>query len=85
MFYKATYFLPVGKTTLAPDDDNIIGLWLEGQRYYSDTLTEKCITRKNIPAFLSVKAWLDKYSAGERSLIENPLFLPRGGGFRQNV
>ena len=66
MLYKATYFSPVGKITLASDGDNIIGLWLEGQKYYGGTLTEKCITRENIPVFLSAKAWLDKYFAGER-------------------
>lgn len=46
MLYKATYFSPVGKITLASDGDNIIGLWLEGQKYYGGTLTEKCITRR---------------------------------------
>ena len=40
MLYKATYFSPVGKITLASDGDNIIGLWLEGQKYYGGTLTE---------------------------------------------
>lgn len=85
MLYKATYFSPVGKITLASDGDNIIGLWLEGQKYYGGTLTEKCITRENIPVFLSAKAWLDKYFAGERPLIENLPLLPKGGEFRQNV
>ena len=78
MLYKATYFSPVGKITLASDGDNIIGLWLEGQKYYGGTLTEKCITRENIPVFLSAKAWLDKYFAGERPLIENLPLLPYG-------
>ena len=85
MLYKATYFSPVGKITLASDGDNIIGLWLEGQKYYGGTLTEKCFTRENIPIFLSAKAWLDKYFAGERPLIENLPLLPKGGEFRQNV
>ena len=85
MLYKATYFSPVGKITLASDGDNIIGLGLEGQKYYGGTLTEKCITRENIPVFLSAKAWLDKYFAGERPLIENLPLLPKGGEFRQNV
>lgn len=85
MLYKATYFSPVGKITLASDGDNIIGLWLEGQKYYGGTLTEKCFTRENIPIFLSAKAWLDKYFAGERPLIETLPLLPKGGEFRQNV
>lgn len=85
MLYKATYFSPVGKITLASDGDNIIGLWLEGQKYYGGTLTEKCFTRENIPIFLSAKAWLDKYFAGERPLIVNLPLLPKGGEFRQNV
>ena len=32
-----------------------------------------------------IYAWLDKYFAGERPLIENLPLLPKGGEFRQNV
>ncbi|MFQ7714936.1 MAG: hypothetical protein ACLRI8_12675 [Agathobacter rectalis] len=65
---------------MASDGDNIIGLWLEGQKYYGGTLTEKCFTRENIPVFYPLKlGWI--ILAGERPLIENLPLLPKGENF----
>lgn len=85
MLYMATYPSPVGKITLASDGDSIIGLWIEGQKYYGSTLSEKSIMREDIPVLVSAKKWLDRYFAGERSLIEELPLSMNGGKFRQSV
>ena len=39
MAYLTNYLSPIGKLLLASDGQSLIGLWIEGQRYYADTLT----------------------------------------------
>ena len=34
MYYKTTYKSPLGILYLVSDEENLIGLWLEGQKYY---------------------------------------------------
>ena len=43
MYYSTTYLSPLGKITLACDacGKNLVGLWLEGQKYYQGTLKAK--------------------------------------------
>ncbi len=38
MYYKAYYESPVGRLTLVSDEENLIGLWMEGQKYFESTL-----------------------------------------------
>ena len=52
MYYSTTYLSPLGKITLACDacGKNLVGLWLEGQKYYQGTLKEALI-EKDAAAF----------------------------------
>lgn len=85
MYYKSTYQSPVGTITLACDEKNLIGLWVEGQKYYESTITEDVIEDENRNIFGNVKKWLDGYFTGERpNILELPL-APIGSEFRQNV
>ena len=34
MYYKTTYKSPLGILYLVSDEENLIGLWLEGQKYF---------------------------------------------------
>ena len=38
MYYKTYYESPIGRLTLVSDEENLIGLWMEGQKYYERTL-----------------------------------------------
>lgn len=40
MIYTTYYNSSLGKILLAADDDGIIGLWFENQKYYADVI--KC-------------------------------------------
>ena len=41
MYYKTVYYSPVGNITLACDEkENIVGLWLEGQKYFAETIKD---------------------------------------------
>jgi len=71
--------------TLACDGNNILGLWLEGQKYYGDTIPEAMMKKNNVPIFDAAKKWLDKYFAGGKPAIAELPLAPIGGEFRQKV
>ena len=37
MHYIMKYSSPLGEITVASDGENIVGLWLEGQKYFAAT------------------------------------------------
>ena len=85
MYYKTTYSSPIGILTLASDGDKLVGLWIEGQKYHSNTITEEMIKKDDISIFISTKNWLDKYFSGEKPNISELPLAPIGGEFRQGV
>ena len=77
---------PVGRLTLASDGESLIGLWLEGQKYFGGTSGEELAPgRPDLPVFQAARAWLDRYFAKEKpSPAELPL-APAGTPFQRAV
>lgn len=87
MYYKTLYPSPIGILTLACDggENNLVGLWMEGQKYHGGTIAEPMIEKNDVPLFDITKKWLDRYFAGKNpAACELPL-APIGGEFRQGV
>ncbi|MBC8577771.1 methylated-DNA--[protein]-cysteine S-methyltransferase [Yanshouia hominis] len=85
MYYKTTYPSPLGNLTLASDGENLVGLWIEGQKYHGDTIPETMTENNHLPVFDAAKEWLDRYFAGEKIAIHELSLAPIGGDFRQSV
>lgn len=85
MMYSATYQSPVGAITLACHGENLIGLWIDGQKYHGDTPPGEIVERDDIPILKTTKRWLDRYFSGEKPAISELPLSPYGGEFRQNV
>lgn len=85
MFYSTEYTSPIGKLTIASDGTNIVGLWLEGQKYFLDTLPEAPLVKDDSKVFEQVKVWLDRYFYGKKPDINELPLKPIGGEFRQAV
>lgn len=85
MFYSTTYASPVGELTLACDGENLVGLWMEGQKYFGGTVTEDMIKENDLSLFHAAKDWLNRYFAGEKPEISELPLRPIGGTFRQSV
>lgn len=87
MYYSTTCPSPLGTITLACDDEgkNLVGLWLESQKYHGDTIPESMIEKDHMPVFDLTKIWLDRYFAGENPAISELPLAPIGGEFRQGV
>ena len=85
MYYKANYASPIGLITLACDANNLVGLWLEGQKYYGGTISAVMTERGDLPVFNVVKEWLDRYFRKENPVISELPLAPIGSEFRQAV
>jgi methylated-DNA-[protein]-cysteine S-methyltransferase len=85
MYYSTTCESPVGLLTMASDGQNLVGLWMEGQKYHGGTLPEKATERGDIPIFGKTKNWLKRYFTGEKPEPSELHLSPIGGVFRQGV
>ena len=85
MVYSAIYPSPIGVITLASDGEHLVGLWIEGQKYFGAGISDAMIPQPNLPVFDAAENWLDRYFAGKKPApLELPL-RPMGGEFRQMV
>ena len=75
---------PVGMLYLASDGEALVGLWIEGQKYFAATLEESAVEQPDLPVFQLAKAWLDAYFDKE-PLPALPPLAPKGSAFRQEV
>lgn len=85
MYYSTTYSSPVGILTLASDGDNLVGLWIAGQKYHGGGTPGEMVAVDNLPIFSATKKWLDRYFAGARPDISELPLAPIGGEFRRRV
>lgn len=88
MHYTTIYSSPIGEILLACDDNGLIGLWFQDQKYFAVQLPDQYIchtSSSDMPFALSEGIrWLNIYFSGE-----NPDFLPplhlTGTAFRKEV
>lgn len=85
MYYSTTYPSPIGLITLACDGENLVGLWMEWQKYFGDTVSGEMPERNDLPVCEAAKRWLDRYFAGEKPAVSELPLRPIGSEFRQDV
>ena len=85
MVYKTYYDSTVGKLFIASDGENIIGLCIEGQKYYLDKIEKEGILKNDLSIFNKTKKWLDRYFKQEKPEISELSLMPEGNAFRQCV
>ncbi len=84
--YTTQYLSPLGPLTLAADNEALIGLWFDDQKYFGSQNLGSLATAKtqSYPVLEQAKRWLDIYFSGH-----NPDFLPplnySSTPFRQRV
>ena len=85
MYYTTTHPSPAGLITLASDGTNLVGLWLEGQKYFGQGMPASAEENCGLPVFGTAKRWLEQYFAGEKPAISELPLAPAGSAFRQAV
>ena len=83
MIWTSEYMSPLGRITLACDDEALVGLWFDGQRYFGSVLPKVTVQREH-PLFAEAGRWLDIYFSGKEPEFTPPL-NPEGTEFRHNV
>ena len=84
MIYTTHYKSPIGDILLASRNNKLIGLWIEGQKYYLSNLQEE-IKEEEKEILIKTKEWLDRYFKGEKPSIKELDLNPLGSDFRKSV
>ena len=85
MIYTTHYKSNIGDILLASKNNKLIGLWIEGQKYYLSNLNEKIENKDNEEILIKTKKWLDRYFNSEKPQIDELDLNPIGSTFRQSV
>jgi methylated-DNA-[protein]-cysteine S-methyltransferase len=85
MVFNTTYESPIGRLLLASDDSHLIGLWIEGQKYFADALPKDTIIANDNPVLSAAADWLEKYFAGMNPDVSSLSLAPAGSEFRRSV
>ena len=85
MYYSTTYPSPLGLITIASTEDALVGLWIEGQKYFIGSLKEPLTERPDLPILIQTRQWLDRYFVGEQPSLTELKLAPMGSEFRQRV
>ena len=81
--HHAHYPSPIGKLSAAAQEDALIGLWFDGQKYFPNG-TETWKLAPDYPVLAQLRVWLDEYFRGENKAFPGKL-APQGSAFRQEV
>ena len=84
MIYTTHYKSPIGDILLASKNNKLIGLWIEGQKYYLSNLKDE-IKEEEKEILIKTKDWLDRYFKGEEPSINELDLNPLGSNFRKSV
>lgn len=85
MMYKSYYNSPIGKLLLVSENNKLIGLWIEEQKYYLGKIKEEIITNDNEEILIKTRNWLDEYFKGNKPKIEELEIEPKGSDFAKTV
>ena len=78
------YDSPLGRLTIAAEDDALIALVIEGQKYEDRHLAGEGRERET-PVLHQAKIWLECYFAGDHPDPEDLMLAPRGTAFQLRV
>lgn len=85
MIFTSTYPSLIGNLTIAVQNDKLIGIWIENQKYEKQNIKEEMITAENNQTINKTKDWLDQYFAKKRPNIKELDLKPIGSTFRRAV
>lgn len=85
MVYTAYYNSPIGRLLLAEKDAALVGVWMEGQKYYLGSLRDETEENPESSILQQAVIWLDRYFDGEKPKISELKLSPAGSEFRKEV
>lgn len=83
--YVSKYDSPLGKCFLVSNESALLGLWLEGQKYFQNSVKGIELIEKETVVIIKAKKWLDAYFAGKNPDRSEIQLAPQGSIFQQLV
>ena len=83
--YKNYYTSPIGRILILTDANALLGLWLEGQKYFGAGYDLKQAQQEETEVSQRVAAWLDVYFKGENPATDEIPLAPQVTEFRSKV
>lgn len=83
MVFTQHYGSPLGGISMVADEQGLMGVWFDGQKYFASHLPAEHIERET-PVLAETKRWLDRYFRGEDPGPLPPLH-PIGTAFQREV
>lgn len=84
MIYTKTYNSPLGVCLLAADEEYLVGVCFEGQKYFCP-IDEEMKSDSENEILLETEKWLDSYFNGEKPDISELKLKPSGSDFAKEV
>lgn len=87
MIYNSYYNSPIGKILIVSKNNKLIGVWMEGQKYFLNNIKEEMERNENDPIIIKTKEWLNRYFKGEKPDIKEfkGILDPNGSSFAKDV
>ena len=85
MVYTAYYNSPIGRLLIAERDGALVGVWMEGQKYYLGSLRDETEENPKSSILQQTVKWLDRYFDGKKPEISELKLSPAGSEFRKEV
>lgn len=85
MLYTMYYDSPIGRLLLAEREGALVGVWMEGQKYFLGSFKEDREEKADSGILNKTKEWLDRYFKGEKPAIQELTLTPTGSDFRKEV
>lgn len=66
MIYNSYYDSPIGRILIASKNNKLVGVWLEGQKYFLNNIVEELKRNDEDQLIIKTKDWLKRYFKGEK-------------------
>lgn len=85
MMQASYYKSPIGTLLIAVQNNSLVGVWIENQKYYLANRKEEIIISDDDFMIIRTKDWLDRYFRGEKPDIKELDITLSGSDFRKLV
>ncbi len=85
MIHKMSYDSPLGTLLIAEKEGALVGLWMEGQKYFLGSVKEEMQEKTDVKVLLQTREWLERYFKRERPAISELPLAPMGSEFQKAV
>ena len=76
----------MGRVMLAASNTHLVGLWMEGQKYFGASMPAGTVVENpQHPLIQQASLWLDRYFAGKKPAISDLPLKPQGSEFRHVI